>query len=380
MSTKPFKIALVAGEASSDMIGASLIQDLFAINPEIECIAVGGKHIKATAANIIRDNEVFSVMGLVEVLKDLPHLLQVKRQIVKTIIDFKPDVFIGVDSPDLNFSIAKSLKQHNIPVVHYVSPSVWAWRPKRVFKMQYFIDCLLTLFPFEVELYQPTSIAAKFVGHPLAQKIPLEVDKSKAKQAIGKAGKQVLALLPGSRNREIKTLVPIFASTIKQLNLGDDWVVMSCNVSQSKVDLVKSLADDQQLSIEWVDDASALLQAADFALLGSGTVALESMLCKTPMVVAYQISKLTWQLVKTFKLMQLPYYSLPNVLQQGFMVPEVMQNDLTVENLAAACNSVMQDPNAAELIHKFTILHKSLLPAQPQQAAKAVLAFMDKSC
>ena len=380
MSQRPLKIAVVAGEASSDLLGAKLIEDLCALNSAIQVIAVGGAKIKASGAEVIQDNEVFSVMGLVEVLKDLPRLLKIKKSIVAKIVAFNPDVFIGIDSPDLNFSIAKSLKKHQIPVIHYVSPSVWAWRPKRIFKMQKFIDLLLTLFPFEVSIYQTTSIQAEFVGHPLAQRIPIQVDKQAAKEKINAAGKKVLALLPGSRNREIKSLMPIFAATVKQIKLADEWQIISCNVSDEKIALVNAIAAEHQLHIQWVDDATELLQAADFALLGSGTVALEAMLCKTPMVVAYQISPITWWVVNTFKMMQLPYYSLPNVLQGQFLVPEVMQKDLTVEQLGQACIEVMKNPNQDQLLTSFKQIHQTLLPEKPDQAARLVLDFVASKC
>lgn len=371
-----FKIALVAGEASSDLLGAALLDDLHQLIPDLKSIAVGGAKIKATPATVIQDNEAFSVMGLVEVIKDLPKLLKLKKQIVKDIIAFKPDVFIGVDSPDLNFSIAKSLKKYDIPVIHYVSPSVWAWRPKRIYQMQRFIDALLTLFPFETEIYQPTRIQASFVGHPLAQNIPLKIDKATAKKKLQLEAIKVLALLPGSRNREIKKLVPIFAQTIKQLKLGDDWRILSSNVSAEKKALTNSLLATEGLQVEWVEDTTALLSAADFALLGSGTVALEALLCKTPMVVAYQISPLTWWMVKTFKMMQLPYYSLPNVLFGDFLVPEIMQNDLTAANLAAACRTVIND-STTDLITAFENIHQTLLPDVPNQAAQVVLNFLE---
>ncbi len=377
MPTTVLKIALVAGEASSDMIGADLIKDLEKCLPNMQVLAVGGEKIKQTNASIIQDNEVFSIMGLAEVLKDLPRLLKIKKQIVHDIVEFKPDVFIGVDSPDLNFSIAKSLKKHGIPVVHYVSPSVWAWRPKRVFKMAQFIDCLLTLFPFEVDLYKDTQIQAKFVGHPLAKKIPILVDKVAAKNKINTDAKKVLALLPGSRNREIKQLMPIFCQTIKQLGVSDEWSIASSNVNQSKIDLVQSIADEHGLKIQWVGDTTELLLAADFALLGSGTVALEAMLCKTPMVVSYKISALTWFVVNTFKMMQLPYYSLPNVLFGDFLVPEVMQQDLTVENLSKACINVMNGQDSMQSLETFSQIHQSLLAESPNQAAMAVLDFME---
>lgn len=379
MKQQPFKIALVAGEASSDLIGANLIKDLLVLKPTSQIMAVGGEKIRATGVSIIQDNEAFSVMGLVEVLKDLPRLLKLKKQIVKDIIAFKPDVFIGVDSPDLNFSIAKSLKKHDIPVVHYVSPSVWAWRPKRIYKMEKFIDCLLTLFPFEEKIYGETRITAKFVGHPLASQIPVTIDKTIAKQKVRPVKDKILAILPGSRNREIKQLMPVFCQTIQALGLSDEWCVMSSNVSKAKTELAQDIASEYGVTFQWVDDTTELLSAADFALLGSGTVALEAMLCKTPMVVAYQISAVTWFIVKTFNMMKLPYYSLPNVLYGGFLVPEVMQKQLTVTNLAHACKQVMTQ-SQDELLQTFASIHHSLLPKVDNQAASAVLDFLEERC
>jgi len=380
MSTGPVTIAVVAGEASSDLIGADLIRDLQRLNPGCQFVAVGGRHIKATGAELIQDNEVFSVMGLAEVLKDLPRLLKTKKQVVRTILSSKPDLFIGVDSPDLNFSIAKAMKKHGVPVIHYVSPSVWAWRRGRVHKMARFIDGLLTLFPFEVECYSGTGIDARFVGHPLAKQIPLQVDKQRSRAQLGLSDKKILALLPGSRNREIKELTPVFAETVRKLNTSDEWQVVSSNVSEAKQKQVAKLAAEQQLELNFVDDTSALLQAADFALLGSGTVALEALLSKTPMVVAYRISPITWWLVKTFRMMQLPYYSLPNVLAGDFLVPEVMQNDLTTDNLLTACREVINDPQAEQRMMQFHHIHQSLLTAQPDQAARAVLNLAESLC
>ncbi len=380
MSTRPFKIAVVAGEASSDMLGTALINDMFELNSAIEIIAVGGKRIASTAAKVIQDNEVFSVMGLTEVIRHLPRLVKIKNQILKKIITFKPDVFIGIDSPDLNFSMAKSLKKHGIPVIHYVSPSVWAWRPNRIYKMQGFIDYLLTLFPFEPSIYKPTSIQAEFVGHPLAQKIPIVINKKQAKEHINLKERKVLALLPGSRNREIKTLLPIFLAALKRMNLDDQWLIASSNVNADKIKIVNDIAADSKVKIKWVDEATELLKAADFALLGSGTVALEAMLCKTPMVVAYQISPLTWSIVSTFKMMQLPYYSLPNVLKGDFMVPEVMQKDLTAARLSAVCTQVINKTDQSDLIQSFEKIHQTLLPDVSNLAAQKVLGYLEERC
>jgi len=380
MSSGPLKIAVVAGEASSDLIGADLVRDLQRLHPALECVAVGGQHLRATGVQVIQDNEVFSVMGLAEVLKDLPKLLKVKKQVVRDILAFKPDLFIGVDSPDLNFSIAKAMQKQGIPVVHYVSPSVWAWRPGRVHKMARFINGLLTLFPFEVDCYKDTGIDARFVGHPLAKQIPLQVNRSDVRARLGLSDQPVLALLPGSRNREIRELTPIFARTAQRLQQTNQWQVVSSNVSPEKQQQVARLAAEEGLKLSFVDDTSELLQTADFALLGSGTVALEAMLCQTPMVVAYRISRLTWWLVKTFRMMQLPYYSLPNVLAGKFLVPEVMQNDLTVANLVQACEQVINHPDREQLLAEFKHIHQSLLTEQPDQAARTVLDMAEALC
>ena len=239
---------------------------------------------------------------------------------------------------------------------------------------------MLTLFPFEVDIYQPTSIQAAFVGHPLAQRIPIQIDKQACKRKINAEGKKVFALLPGSRNREIKNLMPIFAAAVKQMKISDEWQIISSNVSSEKIKQVNEIAAEQQLTITWVDDTTELLKAADFALLGSGTVALEAMLCKTPMVVAYQISALTWWIVNTFKMLQLPYYSLPNVLYGGFLVPEVMQNELTVERLSRVCTESINNPNQAELLTSFEQIHQTLIPQEPDQAARLILEFVASKC
>lgn len=367
MSSKAPKIIMVAGEASSDLLGADLITQLQQLGFEGEIQAVGGSRMRATGVELIQDNEAFAVMGLFEVLKDLPRLLRLKKQIVEHIVAQKPDVFIGIDSPDLNFSIAKSLKKRGIKVIHYVSPSVWAWRPKRVFKMAGFIDMVMCLFPFEPEIYQQAHLPAQFVGHPLAQKHPIDGNKPNNQPPL-------LAILPGSRSREINTLMPLFLEAAKQF---PDWQLASANVSQEKIQRCEIMAQEAGVKLQWYDQADELLQQADFALLGSGTVALEAMLCKTPMVVAYQIATMTWWMVKTFNMLQLPYYSLPNVLHSDFLVPEVMQNDLNLKNLSQALSTVSSSEQKAALLARFKTLHQSLMPPESQAAGQAVLRFLE---
>ncbi len=368
MSSEAPKIIMVAGEASSDLLGADLITQLKQQGFQGEIQAVGGARMRSTGVSVFQDNEAFAVMGLFEVLKDLPRLLRLKRQIVDHIIAEKPDVFIGIDSPDLNFAIAKSLKKHGIKVIHYVSPSVWAWRPKRVFKMARFIDMVMCLFPFEPEIYQEAHLPAQFVGHPLAQKHPIDGSKPNNQPPL-------LAILPGSRSREIKTLMPLFLETAKQF---PDWQLASANVSKEKIQKCEAMAQEAGVKLKWFDQADDLLQQADFALLGSGTVALEAMLCRTPMVVAYRIAAMTWWLVRIFNMLKLPYYSLPNVLHGGLMVPEVMQGELNSNNLEAALQSVSSSDQQQALLARFKSLHQSLMPPEPQAAAQAVLRFLEE--
>ncbi len=379
MNQKVHKIALVAGEASSDLLGADLIAQLQARNEPYQIIAVGGPKIKSTGVEVIQDNEAFAIMGLVEVLRHLPKLLRLKKQIVEQIIAFEPDVFIGVDSPDLNFSIAKSLKktvlkgQNNIKpikIMHYVSPSVWAWRPGRVHKMAKFIDHVMCLFPFEPPIYQKIGLKASFVGHSLAQAIDPHFIKPKN-------DKLLLAVLPGSRSREIETLMPLFLNVSKKLQ---NVQLASCNVSPEKQQRCQQLAAAAGVEIKWFDEANELLKQADFALLGSGTVALQAMLCQTPMVVAYKISTITWFIVKSLRLMQLPYYSLPNVLYGDFLVPEVMQKELTEEQLIKTMEQLMARKDLPQLRQTFHQLHMTLLPTEPGAAGKEVHQFLNTSC
>lgn len=373
-------IVIVAGEASGELLAIELIQQLNKVYSNIRIYGVGGEAMAACNVTMIRDNEAFQVMGLAEIIKDLPSLLKAKNQLVEDIKEISPDLFIGVDAPELNFAIAKKLQQSRIPILHYVSPSVWAWRPGRIDKMDRFIDYLLTLFPFEPALYARTAIQTHFVGHPLARKIPVEVNKISAKSNLGLSSDSLLmAILPGSRDREIETLMPVFAETIQQLKLKD-WQFVSSSVSAAKQQHVEQIAGQYGLNLIWVDDATEALKAADFALLGSGTVALEAMLCKTPMVVAYRIAALTYFIVKRFKMMQLPYYSLPNVLYGDFLVPEVMQKNLTPEQLAITLKQSLGNDNRAQLLHRFTQLHRQLLVTDDQLPGKVVANILDSLC
>ena len=304
-------------------------------------------------------------------------MLKLRKYITNQIIQEKPDLFIGIDAPDLNFPIEEKLKKRGIKIIHYVSPSIWAWRPKRATKINQITDLVLTLFPFEPEYYKKIGGQACFVGHPLAQNIPIEIDKLKAKVNINLDSKKpVLAVLPGSRTNELKAHTDIFMKTAFELKkIVPGLQIISANTNREKIQTIQESANRNNITISIYNDATAVLKAADYSLLASGTVALEAMLCKTPMVIGYKISQITYSIVKTFNMMLLPYYSLPNVLYGDFLVQEVLQNKMTVENLMMALLPLTKVEKQAKLQLEFTRLHQDLL-SPDNSAAKAVCDFL----
>ncbi|MCF6318257.1 MAG: lipid-A-disaccharide synthase [Proteobacteria bacterium] len=374
------KIAIIAGEDSGDLLAADLISKLKEINPSVEFFGVGGGKMQATGMRLIASNKEFAIMGIAEVIKKLPKLLKLRKKIINEMIAEKPDVFIGVDAPDLNFPIEKKLKKHGIKIIHYVSPSVWAWRPKRVNKISQLTDLVMTLFPFEPKYYAKAGGNAQFVGHPLAQSIELVIDKNRAKQELKlNTNHQVLAVLPGSRSNELKAHTDIFIkAALKLKEKIPQLQIISANTNQAKMQYIQECANRNNLPIKIFKDATQVLKAADFTLLASGTVALEAMFCKTPMVVGYQLSKITYGIVKSFNMMLLPYFSLPNVLYGGFLVPEILQENMTVENLFQELLPLLNIETQNNLRQEFTRLHQDLLSPE-MDAAKAVEQFL-KQC
>lgn len=380
MTQKKIKIAIIAGEDSGDLLGADLLTELKKLEPGIDCFGVGGDKLKNAGLRIINSNKEFAIMGIAEVIKKLPKLLKLRKNIVQKILAEKPDVFIGIDAPDLNFPIEKKLKKQGIKIIHYVSPSIWAWRPKRAKWISQLTDLVLTLFPFEPKYYQKFSGKAQFVGHPLAQSIPITIDKTQAKRDLSlNSEAPVLAILPGSRSNELKAHTDIFLKTALKLKQENPTIqIISANTNQEKINTIKDSAKQNNLEITVFQDATQVLKAADYALLASGTVALEAMLCKTPMVVAYKISKITYTIVKSFNMMLLPYYSLPNVLFGGFLVPEVLQDKMTMNNLYLELTQLIEPNNLLVMQSEFTRLHQDLL-SPDMHAAKAVQKFL-KEC
>jgi lipid-A-disaccharide synthase len=372
---RPLRIALIAGEDSGDLLGANLIHGLRELHPGCEIRAVAGPRMRQQGVEVIHPSEDFAVMGLTEVLRHLPRLLRLRRKIVREISAFAPDVVVGIDAPDLNLPIEARLKARGIKTVHYVSPSVWAWRGGRAEKMAANTDAVLTLFPFEPPWYTRHGGQARFVGHPLASQLPVELDKKAEKMAAGLAPEQlVVALLPGSRWHEIRALSDDFVqAAVRVQQARPEVVFVSANTHPEKRQWFANAAKAAGIRLQEMDSASQALRAADGALLASGTVALEALLCKTPMVVAYRLSRVTHALVKGLKLMQQPWYSLPNVLEGDFLVPEIMQQAISPEALANAMLAQFDVARRQHLVDRFTHHHWALLPPSEHAAARAVL-------
>ena len=365
------RIALVAGEASGDILGAGLMRALKARHPAVEFIGVGGPLMQAEGLTSYFPMERLSVMGLVEVLGRLRELLARRKKLVADLIDAKPDVFIGIDAPDFNLNIELKLRQAGIKTVHYVSPSVWAWRQKRVLKIREGCDLMLTLFPFEARFYEEKGVPVRFVGHTLADAIPLEADRAAARAELGLPDGPLVALMPGSRGGEVGRLGALFLDTAQRLRALRPGVrfVMPCASAQRRAQLEELLAG-RDLPLTLLDGQSHLaLAACDAVLIASGTATLEALLYKRPMVVAYRLAPLTFWILK--RMVKSPYISLPNLLAQRLLVPELLQDDATVEALAQTLSPLIE--GGEEQTRGFDEIHRTLRLDASNQAADAVL-------
>ena len=376
------RIALVAGEASGDLLGAGLIEQLRLRFPDARFAGVGGEAMRAAGLDAWHDASELAVMGLAEVLRHLPRLLRLRRELRARVLAWKPDVFIGIDAPDFNLGLEKWLKQRGVRTVHYVSPSVWAWREKRAEKIGHSADLVLCLFPMEPAIYARHGVDARFVGHPLADAMPLDPDRAAARDALGlDPDRPLLAVLPGSRVGEIERLGADFlAAAVRVLAVVPTLqiVVPMANL-QARVAFDRVLAahpDAAALSLVLrtiIGHARTLMIASDVVLLASGTAALEGMLAKRPMVVGYRIAALTHAIVRGMGMLKVDRYSLPNVLAGDTLVPELMQDDCTPDKLAAAVLHWLRDPAAvAALLPRFRALHAQLRCDASARAAEAV--------
>jgi lipid-A-disaccharide synthase len=365
------RIALVAGEASGDILGAGLMRALKVRHPAIEFIGVGGPLMQAEGLTSYFPMERLSVMGLVEVLGRLRELLARRKLLIKTLIDERPDVFIGIDAPDFTLNIELKLRQAGIKTVHYVSPSVWAWRQKRVLKIREGCDLMLTLLPFEARFYEEKGVPVRFVGHTLADAIPLQADRDAARTELGLVAGPLVALMPGSRGGEVGRLGSLFFDAAERLQALKPGVrfVLPCASPQRRVQ-IETLLQGRNLPLTLLDGQSHLaLAACDAVLIASGTATLEALLYKRPMVVAYRLAPLTFWILK--RMVKSPYISLPNLLAQRLLVPELLQDDATPEALAQTLLPLIDD--GAEQTRGFDDIHRTLRRDASNQAADAVL-------
>lgn len=381
MSPTPSKkVALITGEASGDLLGANLVEALHKTHPDLKLAGIGGSRLQDVGCECWWDYHELAVFGLVEVLKHLPRLLKLRRQLLQRLLDWKPDFVITIDAPDFNLPLAAKLKQHGIPVVHYVCPSIWAWRQSRVHTLAKSVDHVLCLLPFEQSFLNQHNVAATFVGHPAADQInPQRTDQPNIRQQHQIPESQpVIALLPGSRDSEIKRLLLPFLQSIAHLK--QPVTVVTALTKDSHRSLFKQyqqawLPDTPVIMLDGPTAAHTALQSADAALLASGTVTLEAMLCGCPMVVAYRLQGLTWQILKQFKLYKAKYVCLPNLLADDALVPEVLQNDVTPERLAEELQTLLNN-DQSELRDRFAKLSDSLRRQAGQRAAQVVAGFL----
>lgn len=377
------RIALVAGEASGDGLGAGLIEQLRQRYPDAEFAGIGGDAMRKAGCQTWFDASELALMGLAEILRHLPRLLKLRRQFRQRVLDWQPDVFIGIDAPDFNLGVEKWLKQRGIPTVHYVSPSVWAWREKRAEKIGASADRVLCLFPMEPPIYARHGIDARFVGHPMADEIPLESNRAQARAAVGiPAQVPVLAVLPGSRLGEVSRLGPPFFEAAWQLceNMRSLHIVVPAANAKCKALLVEQIraAALPNARVHLLDGrAREAMTAADVVMLASGTATLETMLVKRPMVVGYRVAELTYRIVRALGLLKVNRYALPNVLAGKDLAPELMQHDCIPDKLAAAVTQWFEHPECVSgLQDDYLRLHHELRQDASARAAEAVAGLL----
>ena len=376
-------IALVAGEASGDNLGGALIRALGERAPGLRCVGVAGPRMLEAGCEAWRSSEELAVMGLAEILKHLPRLLRLRRDLVARLLHERPDVFVGIDSPEFNLRVAAQLRAHGITTVQYVSPQVWAWRQGRVQTIGRAVDLVLCVLPFETRFYDAHHVRAVFVGHPLADRVPLESPSEPARRAIGLAlDRPVVAVLPGSRRAEVGKLGAPFAATMAWLHSRRpelQFVAPMANAPAREA-FERALAEHAPAVRARLVDARSqeALAAADAVLVASGTATLETALVKRPMVVAYRVAPLTSWLLRDLGLMKAPFFAQPNLLAGRQVVPEYFQEKVHPDVLGPAVLAQLERPDRADLVATFTEMHHALRRDASARAAEAILELRER--
>jgi lipid-A-disaccharide synthase len=378
----PLRVGLVAGEASGDTLGADLIHALRRLAPQTEFFGVAGPKMQAAGCEVWEPSESLAVMGLFEVLRDLPRLLRLLARIRDRFLAARPDVFVGIDAPDTNLRLARRLHAAGIPTVQYVSPQVWAWRQGRARSMRESVDLVLCLLPFEKSFYDEHGIRAEFVGHPLADAIPLEVDRPTARRALGiDSNVQVVALLPGSRRGEVSRLARDFAATARWLAAQRPGLVFVAPMASPAAREIFARALELHapgLDVRLIDgQAQTALIAADVVMVASGTASLEAALCKRPMVVVYRLGALTVWLVRRLNLIKTKFFAQPNLLADRRVVGEYFQNEIVPESIGAELLMWLDDvERRSGLEAEFSRIHAGLRRDAGTRAAQAIIALL----
>jgi len=374
------RIGIVVGEASGDLLGAKLIQELRDKYSDIEVVGIGGKHLIENGCQSLFDIERLSVMGIFEIFGRLIELHSIRNKLTNYFIDNPPDVFIGIDAPEFNLTLEEKLRSKGIKTVHYVGPSVWAWRAYRIKKISRAVDLVLVLFPFELPYYDKNNIKARFVGHPLASQLNIACDKNAIREALGlPRDKTIIALMPGSRQTELNQLVSIFLQTalLCQKQHKDLHFVTNLVDERSREYFINSLNElcpELPVSI-FTGDSRRVMQASDLLLLASGTITLEAMFLKKPMVVAYRTSWLTYQIIR--RLARVPYAALPNLLAGKLLVPECLQYDCTPEKLSTELSTWLNDkPAVDKLKSEFDVIHQDMIQQKQYSAVDAIASLI----
>ena len=380
-------IAIIAGEVSGDILGAGLIHALKARYPHAKFIGIGGERMIAEGFETLFDMEELSVMGLVEVLKHLPRLLKIRRSIIEQLSALKPDVFIGIDAPDFNLDVELKLKQQGIKTIHYVSPSVWAWRQKRVYKIAAATNLVLAFLPFEKAFYDRFNVPCRFIGHTMADAIPLKPNRDDACQLLNlDPAQRYVAMLVGSRGSEVEFLSEPFLQTAQLLHQRyPDVKFLVPLINQKRRQQFEQIKQRVAPELDMIlldGNARAAMITAEATLLASGTAALEAMLCKSPMVVGYRMKPFTYFLAK--RLVKTKYVSLPNLLADEMLVPELIQEDCNPTKLAEKLSLYLSEDKSAVqnrhvLLQRFAELHQRIQCNADQQAAQAVIDLLEQS-
>jgi lipid-A-disaccharide synthase len=374
-------IGMVAGEASGDLLGSHLMAALQEARPDLKFVGIGGPKMQSAGMEVLFPMEKLAVNGYVEVLRHYLEIVGIRRKLRAYFLANRPDLFIAIDAPDFNIDLELALKQQGIPTIHYVSPSIWAWRGERIHKIKRAVSHMLALFPHEPKLYRQAGVPVDYVGHPLADMLPEQPKRAEMRETMHISLKaKVFAFLPGSRQSEVKYLARTYIETAKLIlqQLPDARFLVPLVSRETRGIFEQALydCDAQELPITMLfGHAQDAMIAADGVLVASGTATLEAALLKRPMVITYRMSALSWWLMKR-KSYQ-PYFGLPNILCERFVVPELMQEDATPENLTQALLNLVNNTEAvAQLEQTFTALHQTLRQNTAQKAAAAILPYL----